>query len=195
MALGDEANAAASFGHIVNHDATTTRRNDATKPDRDNTTVRRPDGRLVRGAREALAAIYARQSSSKPGFDEYVASLRWTPPSAPPRAPSPPAGAYAGSTACRDCHAPVYKQWQATGMANMFRAYRPDIVIGDFSSGRTISDRARPVLQDGRHFIEIREGESPRWNRYAVDYVIGSKWQQAYATRLPDSRILVFTIQ
>ena len=58
-----------------------------------------------------------------------------------------------------------------------------------------VSNRARPVMQDGRHYIDIRESESAEWTRYPVDYVIGSKWQQAYATRLPDSRILVFPIQ
>ncbi len=31
--------------------------------------------------------------------------------------------------------------------------------------------------------------------RYKVDYTIGSKWQQAYATRLPDGAIQVFPIQ
>jgi predicted CXXCH cytochrome family protein len=180
MALGDDANAAAAFGHVVN---------------REDTKTRRDHGQLVRASRDALTTLYARQPLPKPDFEDYVASLRWTPPAAPARAPSPPAGAYAGSNACRECHAPVYQRWQATGMAKMFRAYRPGDVIGDFSSARIISDRARPLLQDGRHFIEIREGTSSRWNRYPVDYVIGSKWQQAYATRLPDSRILVFPIQ
>ena len=51
-------------------------------------------------------------------------------------------------------------------------------------------------MKDGaRHFIEIRRGDNNEWIRYPVDYVIGSKWQQAYATRLPDSRLLVFPIQ
>ena len=51
--------------------------------------------------------------------------------------------------------------------------------------------------------LDGREGVMPEWGTAltnmgganAVDYVIGSKWQQAYATRLPDSRILVFPIQ
>ena len=80
-------------------------------------------------------------------------------------------------------------------MARMFRAYRATDVIGDFSAGQTVANRARPTMQDGRHFIDIREGESTQWTRYPVDYVIGSKWQQAYATRLADARILVFPIQ
>jgi predicted CXXCH cytochrome family protein len=56
-------------------------------------------------------------------------------------------------------------------------------------------------LSGGKHFIDIRESENAanpanqKWIRYPVDYIIGSKWQQAYATLLPDSRILVFPIQ
>ena len=30
---------------------------------------------------------------------------------------------------------------------------------------------------------------------YPVDYTIGSKWQQAYATKLPNGQIHVFPIQ
>jgi hypothetical protein len=33
------------------------------------------------------------------------------------------------------------------------------------------------------------------WKRFRIDYAIGSKWQQAYATRLPDERIFVFPVQ
>jgi len=80
-------------------------------------------------------------------------------------------------------------------MARMFRAYRPTDVIGDFSGTQVVSDHARAVKEGTRHFIEIRRGDNNAWVRYPVDYVIGSKWQQAYATRLPDSRLLVFPIQ
>ncbi len=80
-------------------------------------------------------------------------------------------------------------------MAKMLRSYQPENVIGDFSSGQTVNGSARAVLDGGRHFIEIRRGKSEDWTRYPVDYTIGSKWQQAYATRLADQRLLVFPIQ
>jgi predicted CXXCH cytochrome family protein len=172
MALDDNTSAAASFAHVM-----------------------RTKSPLAGPARESLLVLYARQSPSLATFDAFAALQRWTPPKPVTRAPSPPAGAYAGSDACRDCHAPIYERWRATGMARMFRAYRAEDIIGNFSEGQTVGDAARPVLKDGRHFIEVREGDSPRWTRYPVDYVIGSKWQQAYATRLPDSRLLVFPIQ
>jgi predicted CXXCH cytochrome family protein len=58
-----------------------------------------------------------------------------------------------------------------------------------------VSGHARPVTTGARHFIDIRRADNGEWIRYPVDYVIGSKWQQAYATKLPDSRLLVFPIQ
>jgi predicted CXXCH cytochrome family protein len=76
----------------------------------------------------------------------------------------------------------------------MFRPYSAGDVIGDFS-GKQVAAGARPFIKDGRHFFDIRRGDTAQWAQYPVDYVIGSKWQQAYATRLPDSRILVFPIQ
>jgi predicted CXXCH cytochrome family protein len=51
------------------------------------------------------------------------------------------------------------------------------------------------MLDRGRHVVEIRKGSGHEWIRYPVDYTIGSKWQQAYATRLSDGRLLVFPIQ
>ena len=171
MALGDERAAAVSFAHVM-----------------------RTPGPLASVARQSLTALHGQQAPAV-GFDAYAASLRWVPPKPPERAPGPAAGSYAGSEACRECHAPIYERWQATGMARMFRAYRAADVIGDFAGSQTVSHLARALLHDGRHFIEVRASRSAQWIRYPVDYVIGSKWQQAYATRLPDSRILVFPIQ
>ena len=75
------------------------------------------------------------------------------------------------------------------------QSLRSTDVIGDFSGTQTCRISARAVSDGTRHFIEIRRGDNEEWVRYPVDYVIGSKWQQAYATRLPDSRLLVFPIQ
>jgi predicted CXXCH cytochrome family protein len=80
-------------------------------------------------------------------------------------------------------------------MANMLRPYAPDAIIGDFSRAHGAPDGARPIVEGSKHFIEIRNGDTEAWTRYPIDYVIGSKWQQAYATRLSDARLLVFPIQ
>jgi predicted CXXCH cytochrome family protein len=122
---------------------------------------------------------------------------------------------YAGSKSCQGCHSSVYRQWSQTGMSKMLRPYAPQNVIGDFqndsefyledevthrrgtaesanSQGRTLF--ARMVIRDGRHYFDIQQSDG-KWHTYPVDYTIGSKFQQAYATRLPNGEIHVFPIQ
>ena len=105
---------------------------------------------------------------------------------------------YAGSEGCRDCHEEVFDAWSETGMARMFRPYSYENVIGDFTDGSEFRSPggellARMLVEDGRHYFELpAEGTT---KRFRVDYTIGSKWQQAYATRLPDGRIHVVPIQ
>ena len=158
--------------------------------------VAQEGGSLAAAARESLRVLHARGPHAGATFDAWQATLKWNPPEpAPPvnRAAEP--ARYAGSLVCRDCHARVFASWQSTGMAKMFREYRDADIIGDFSGIQTVAAHARAVKDDGRHFIEVRRGDDNAWVRYPVDYVIGSKWQQAYATKLPDSRLLVFPIQ
>ncbi len=121
---------------------------------------------------------------------------------------------YAGSQACRECHPDIYQQWAHTGMARMFRPYRPENIVGDFTNHNeyygdsTIAGEkesagashegqhrlfARMIIDQGRHYFEINQ--SGGWHRYPVDYTIGSKWEQAYATRLPNGEIHVFPVQ
>ena len=159
--------------------------------------VARSDSPLAQVARDALRALYVRlKAQTTPDFDAWQGTLTWNPPEpAPPVARPRESGRYAGSEACRECHASAYANWQATGMAKMFRPYRSTDVIGDFSGTHIGGGRARAVTDGARHFIEIRRGDDDRWMRYPVDYVIGSKWQQAYATKLPDARLLVFPVQ
>jgi predicted CXXCH cytochrome family protein len=159
--------------------------------------VAQTEGGLAAAARKSLHVLHARTpSAAGVSIDVWQAQLKWNPPEpAPPAGRASEPGRYAGSQACRECHARAYTNWQSTGMARMFREYRPADVIGDFSGTQVVSGHARAVHEGERHFIEIRRGDNGEWVRYPVDYLIGSKWQQAYATRLPDSRLLVFPIQ
>jgi predicted CXXCH cytochrome family protein len=159
--------------------------------------VAQTDGAMATSAREALRALHARSADAAGvSFDAWQARLKWNAPepAAPVSRPRKP-GRYAGSQSCRECHARVYGSWQSTGMARMLRDYRRAEVIGDFSGKQIVAGHARAMTDGTRHFIEIRRGDNGEWVRYPVDYVIGSKWQQAYATKLPDSRLLVFPIQ
>ena len=93
--------------------------------------------------------------------------------------------------------------------------YQPENVIGDFQKNNEYytggdieylhgklsstgpSDAklfARMVVRDGRHYFDIKQSDG-QWHSYPVDYTIGSKWQQAYATKLPNGQIHVFPIQ
>lgn len=123
--------------------------------------------------------------------------------------------AYAGSESCRTCHGGIYQNWSHSGMSKMLRAYAPENVIGDFTQnnefyagddavyddgklrvvrGTERSLFARMEIKDGKHYFDIHESDG-QWHTYPVDYTIGSKWQQAYATKLPNGEIHVFPIQ
>src|SRR6266481_4207517 len=126
-----------------------------------------------------------------------------------------PLSDYAGSDSCRGCHSSVYRQWSQTGMSRMLRPYVPQNVIGDFQNenefyvgdeakyregkvefinGQERALFARMVMRDGRHYFDIQQSDG-KLHTYSVDYTIGSKWQQAYATKLPNGQIHVFPIQ
>ncbi|HEV3196524.1 MAG TPA: cytochrome c3 family protein [Bryobacteraceae bacterium] len=162
--------------------------------------VAKSKGPLAGQALDRLHAIYGDGgiAGGQP-FEQWLSGLKPLRP--PPAAAMPRTGklpSYAGSDACRDCHRTQHSSWQTTGMGRMFRPYRPEDVIGDFTSGQTVPDDqgkpvARAVVSEGKHFLEIRAGE--KWNRYPVQYLIGSKWQQGYATRLPGGEIQVFPLQ
>ena len=128
---------------------------------------------------------------------------------------APAAMAYFGSDSCRSCHAEIYKGWSESGMAKMLRPYAPQNVVGDFKSnnefylgdetdyrggnferkrGRNRHLFARMALQQDRHYFAILQSDG-KWHSYPVDYTIGSKFEQAYATKLPNGEIHVFPIQ
>ena len=174
-------------------------------------------GSLESKSLQQLQRIYdASPAQHTLSFDAYFQGVPL--PTVPPLPPAPGPSTqalpgYAGSTACRQCHTDVYDNWSHTGMAKMFRPYRPENVIGDFThdnqyyneDGPAGQDRgvpapeaprklfARMIVDSGRHYFEIRQSDG--WHRYPIDYTIGSKWEQAYATRLPNGEIHVFPIQ
>jgi predicted CXXCH cytochrome family protein len=178
-------------------------------------------GDLAPRAREELLNIYNSSRGTKASFDDFLRDLQIstsTHSASPPVKVNPSPDRlpeYAGSGACRDCHAAIYRQWTKSGMAKMLRPYEPQNVIGDFENNNEFyvgedfayrhgrleilprSDRAlfaRMVLRNGRHFFDIKQSDG-RWHTYPVDYTVGSKWQQAYATTLPNGQVHVFPVQ
>jgi predicted CXXCH cytochrome family protein len=129
----------------------------------------------------------------KPSVNE---SLRSDP------APSKPTPAilegYAGSEVCQSCHAREYRTWRVTGMARMLRPYKAENIMGDFSPGAAFKDESGSSVVrmgiDSKPFFEVLDSDGA-WRRFPVDYTIGSKWQQAYATQSPDGALQVIPIQ
>jgi tetratricopeptide (TPR) repeat protein len=124
-------------------------------------------------------------------------------------------GEYAGSEACRGCHGAIYSAWSQTGMSKMLRPYAAANVIGDFDTNNeffrgndaryedgTVQQTrdpqsklfARMLKRHGRHYFDLLQSDGT-WHSYPVDYTIGSKFQQAYATKLPNGEIHVLPIQ
>ena len=64
----------------------------------------------------------------------------------------------------------------------------------EFANGQKRTLFARMVIRDGRHYFDIQQSDG-KLHTYPVDYTIGSKFQQAYPTKLPDGEIHVFPIQ
>jgi hypothetical protein len=185
-------------------------------------TVYQHGGGLAPRAREQLSTIYeATKPASQTSVDDFVSSLQSRTDNAlPPVAAEAVVSTkklsdYAGSQTCGRCHVDIYQQWAQSGMSKMLRPYQAQNVIGDFANnnefyagddvayrnGKLQTTRhdqhtlfARMVIQGGRHYFNIMESDG-RWHSYPVDYTIGSKWQQAYATKLPNGQIHVFPIQ
>jgi predicted CXXCH cytochrome family protein len=82
----------------------------------------------------------------------------------PQAAAAPPATAYVGSAACRDCHTAIYDRWAKTRMANVVRDPRthPDAIIPDLST-------PDPLLT---------------FKKEDIAFVYGSKWKQRYFTKV-----------
>ena len=158
--------------------------------------LKAPASAMTEPSRVALRRIYERQGHSDLTFEQFAAAQKWQLPAAGvPLTATPIAAHYAGSEACRACHAKQFDNWRQTGMAKMFRPYRAEDVMGDFSGRQTVSGAARAMESGTRRFIELRDRDTGNWVRYSIDFLIGSKWQQAYASRLSTGEIVVLPIQ
>ena len=165
--------------------------------------ARRATGPIQQKVLDNLRRIYASEAKPSKSFESFLeSSEREGEPTVVPAAAPPEdisRSNYAGSGACRPCHAALYESWQQTGMSRMLRRYEPKNVIGDFRVNNHFNDEngapvARMTINHDKHYVAIRDAAG-NWTNYPVDYTIGSKWQQAYATRLPTGDIQVFPVQ
>ncbi len=186
------------------------------------TLVERSGTQFAPQAHEQLEAIYRAAQSAMP-FEQFVSeqARQATPAAQLPMIEAATGSAvktqpaYAGSDACGRCHTSIHDAWAQSGMAKMLQPYQPQNVMGDFETDNEFYTGDEPVyengklkviqgakrdlfarmaVRNGRHFFMIRQADG-QWHSYPVDYTIGSKWQQAYATKLPNGQIHVFPIQ
>ena len=169
--------------------------------------VYRQEGPLKARAEQRLRALYAEQpAQAQKGFDDFVRGCEAGIPPASPQLETPAkpaettsgAPAYAGSRSCQSCHPREFAGWQNTGHARMMRPYKFENVFGDFNNA-TYADEtgkivARMTHDDTQHYFDTLDTKN-QWHHYRVDYTIGAKWQQTYATRLPNGEIQVFPLQ
>ena len=186
--------------------------------------VYQQNGDLAPKALEHLQTIYKTLAANSRGdFESFVQQAaefenrrNQTEPSPEKPAAAQQMPAYAGSDSCRTCHGGIYLNWSHSGMSKMLRPYAPENVIGDFTQnnrilcgGRSgVSGRETQIVRGAEPHAICAHGNQGRQallrypsnptasgTRYPVDYTIGSKWQQAYATKLPNGEIHVFPIQ
>lgn len=117
----------------------------------------------------------------------------------PPVAKPEPRSAYAGSASCQPCHAAQFAAWQQTGMQRMLRPLAAENVFGDFTNENEYRETGAPVTarmtRDRDSFYFDLRRPAGQWDRFRIDFTIGSKWQQAYATRTSSGDLQVLPIQ
>ncbi|MGA8599705.1 MAG: cytochrome c3 family protein [Bryobacteraceae bacterium] len=159
------------------------------------------DSGLRQAALAHLKQIYSSAGTASQSFDAFVRDL---PPATIEQtngtvhSSSKEVGHYAGSAACQECHKAEYDSWRQTGMGRMLRPYQRENVFGDFRNGTEFKDESGSVVArmgfSARPYMEIRSINGV-WQRFYVDYTIGSKWQQAYAVETAGGRLQVLPIQ
>jgi predicted CXXCH cytochrome family protein len=149
--------------------------------------VKESEWKKTRGALENTArGVIERARGRQPWLDR-------------PHAASAKGLKFAGSEACKTCHAAVYESWRKTGMSAMLRPVPEARVLADFSKTVEFRDPRGEVairVGGGDHpSFEFPRADGQAAKRFRVDYVIGSKWQQAYAAKVSDGRLFVLPIQ
>ena len=131
-------------------------------------------------------------------LEEYTRRIFLPGEKQPPPPPPKRKEEFAGSASCQPCHRAIFESWRQTGMAKMLRPREGARLLADFSQTvefrNSTGDTEVRIGGNGQPFFEFRAPDKS-WKRYPVDYAIGSKWQQAYATSLPDGRFFVFPLQ
>ena len=116
------------------------------------------------------------------------------------QSPAPPAAsAYAGSEACRTCHAPQYAAWKKALHLQMTKPIDQAIVKGDFQHTAPFTQHGRTFgvsETGGRYAVSITRPAAPSADpeTFPVDYTLGAKRFQGYLSKMPDGRVYVLPL-
>ncbi len=168
--------------------------------------VYRQGGPLKERAKQHLQTMYAHSPSNPQqkfyAFVQDLGAADVLPSNTETREATRHAGgsapAYVGSQVCQGCHWREYSGWLNSGHAKMFRTYKFENVFGDFNNAIYADETGKVVARfthdATQHYVDIADTLG-KWHRYRVDYTVGAKWQQTYATRLPNGEIQVIPLQ
>ena len=114
-------------------------------------------------------------------------------PDEPPQA----TGGYAGTEACKECHAEQHRAFVASHHRKYVQTASPDTVIGDFATNNSLEagDAGTTMLRRGDDFFVKTTGPDGALHEYRVEKTIGFHFKQRYETTLADGRRYVLPVQ
>ncbi len=114
----------------------------------------------------------------------------------PPPVPSEPAPlSFAGSEACRECHAPQFELWQGSHHALAMQEAGPDTVLGDFSGVEFdyFAVRSTFLTRDGNYLVRTDNADG-ELQEFKVKYTFGITPLQQYLVEMPDGHVQALPI-
>jgi Flp pilus assembly protein TadD len=103
--------------------------------------------------------------------------------------------AYTGSTACQDCHAQEFEQWQGSHHDLAMQLPSAETVLGDFDNASfTYNGIITSFSRSGDKFIVNTDGEDGKLQNFEVEYVFGVYPLQQYLLPLSRGRLQALSI-
>ncbi len=110
--------------------------------------------------------------------------------------PAPAAApAYAGVTACADCHADIVDAWRSSNHRQAMELPTPDTVLGDFadSSFEHQGVTSRFAERDGQYLVRT-DGPDGEPAEFPVRYTFGAYPLQQYLLELPGGKLQALSV-
>lgn len=114
---------------------------------------------------------------------------------APVKDSHPPAGVYAGSAACGECHEDEHAAWDKSWHSRALSPATSKFVVGNFRNTHFKGDSSEAWMRrDGEKHLMRTRGADGQLAEFPVQWVIGGKRMQDPVTLLPDGRWQVLPV-